>query len=95
MKLRHKKKYPMVAVNVKIIQELKCFLTLILSDSRIKEVCFEIKEDFSRKRKLGFEDTVLLLLNMLKRSLKVEIQDFLEYGLKHKISYTKMALPKK
>ena len=81
----------MVAVNVKIIQELKCFLTLILSDSRIKEVCFEKKEDFSRKRKLGFEDTVLLILNILKRSLKVEIQDFLEYGLKYKISYTKMA----
>lgn len=81
----------MVAVNVKIIEELKSFLTLILSDSEVKEVCFERKEDFSRKRKLGFQETIFLMVNMIKRSLKVEIQDFLEYGLGQKISYTKMA----
>jgi hypothetical protein len=81
----------MVAVNVKIIEELKSFLALILSDSELKEVCFERKEDFSRKRKLGFPETIYLMINMIKRSLKVEIQDFLEYGLGHKISYTKMA----
>lgn len=81
----------MVAVNVKIIEELKCFLTLILSNSELKEACFERKEDFSRRRKLGFLETVLFMTNMVKRSLKIELQDFFEYGLGHKIHYTKMA----
>lgn len=81
----------MVAVNLKIIEELKSFLKLILSHTDLKEVCFERKQDFSRRRKLGFPETLLFMVNMIKRSLKIEIQDFLEYGLEHKISYTKMA----
>lgn len=81
----------MVTANVKIIDELKSFLTIILSDSEFKELCFERKEDFSRKRKIGFSETVFLMVNMIKRSLKIEIQDFLEYGLGKKMSYTKMA----
>lgn len=81
----------MVAVNVKIIEELKCFLTLILSNPEVKEICFERKEDFTRDRKIGFSETVLLMMNMIKRSLKIEIQDFLDYGLVKKINYTKMA----
>lgn len=81
----------MVAVNVKIIEELKCFLTLISSTSELKEICFERREDFTRRRKLGFSETVFLMINMIKRSLKIEIQDFLEYGLEQKLDYTKMA----
>lgn len=81
----------MVRVNVKIIEELKSFLKLILSNAELKEVCFERKEDFSRRRKLGFPETILFMVNMIKRSLKIEIQDFFEYALEHKISYTKMA----
>ena len=60
----------MVTENVKIIEELKCFLTLILSDSRIKEVCFEKIGNFSRKRMLGFKDNVLLML-ILNRIIDV------------------------
>lgn len=63
----------MVAVNVKIIEELKGFLTLISSTSELKEICFERKEDFTRRRKLGFSETDFLMINMIKRSLKALI----------------------
>lgn len=44
-----------------------------------------------REKKLFFSEVVMLLINLIKRSLKVELQDFLAFGLRQEISYTKSA----
>lgn len=69
---------PMADTNIKIIEELKAFLTIINSNSDLKVVFTEHPTDFTRKRKLTFERTILLILNMLKKSLSIEINDFFE-----------------
>ena len=81
----------MVDTNLKIIGELKHFLDIISDTPALNEICFESKRDFTRKRKLDFHGTMCLIVNMLKRSLKIELQDFFEYGLCRKTKYTKMA----
>src|SRR6056297_1411967 len=35
-------------------------------------------QDFSRKRKMGFKDTLLFMMNMVKKTLQVELNKFLE-----------------
>ena len=51
---------------------------------------FKVKRTL-REKKLFFPEVVMLLINLIKRSLKVELQDFLAFGLHQEISYTKSA----
>ena len=76
----------MIDANIQIILELKRFL------KECKEQRFFIngKNAFTKNRKLPFERTVLLILNMLKRSLSIEINEFFE-TLKLNISCSKSA----
>ena len=62
-------------VNLQIISELKSFLTTACSQ---KAKYCQKPTDFIRTRKLPFNRVVLLILNMLKRSLSVELADFFE-----------------
>ncbi|MEO6166434.1 MAG: IS4 family transposase [Chitinophagales bacterium] len=74
----------MVEANVKIIEELKCFLNIVSTDPQIRQLVTQCPSDFSRDRKLKFELVVGIILNMPKRSLSIEIQEFfdsLENGL--------------
>lgn len=87
-----KKQNPMVETNVKIIEELKEFLRLINSNSDIREFFVEKASDFTRDRKLTYNRTVFLIINMLKRSLSLELQDFFEICISDKLSCTKSAL---
>ena len=66
----------MVAANVKIIEELKSFLEIVASDSEIRSLFTENETDFTRDRKLTMERVVGIIINMPKRSLSIEIQDF-------------------
>ncbi len=66
----------MVEANIKIIEELKMVLDLFKTDVELRSLVTNGEFDFSRNRKLPFERVVSIILNMPKRSLSIEIQDF-------------------
>jgi hypothetical protein len=68
----------MVNANVKIIEELKQFLNIILEDADIRNLFTTHPSDFSRNRKLPIEKLIGILINLPKRSLSIEIQSFFE-----------------
>jgi hypothetical protein len=82
----------MVEANIKIIEELKEFLRIINVDSELRELFTNKASDFTRNRKLTYNRTVFLIINMLKKSLSIEIQDFFENCIPDKLSCTKSAL---
>jgi hypothetical protein len=75
----------MVEANVRIIEDLRYFLEIVSKDVQLKKALTQKEKDFTRNRKLTLERVVGLILNMPKRSLSIEIQEFfdsLEKGLK-------------
>lgn len=48
-------------------------------------------QDFNRERKMGFKETILFMLNMVKKSLQVELNDFFENVLNQNYSVSKQA----
>jgi Transposase DDE domain len=66
----------MVEANVKIIEELKYFLETVSTDPAIRKLVTLSENDFSRRRKLTFERLVAIIINLPKRSLSIEIQEF-------------------
>lgn len=82
----------MVEANIKIIEELKEFLRIITVDSDLRALFTNKASDFTRNRKLTYSRTVFLIINMLKKSLSIEIQDFFENCIPDKLSCTKSAL---
>jgi hypothetical protein len=81
----------MVEANIKIISTLKSFLQLSSSDLELKRCFIEKPTDFTRQRKLTYQRTVFLLINMLKRSIAVELEDFFETCISDATSCTKAA----
>ncbi len=73
-----KYKNPMVEANVKIIEELKFFLESVSSDADIRKLVTESEKDFSRERKLPLQRIAAIIINMPKRSLSIEIQEFFD-----------------
>jgi hypothetical protein len=69
----------MVEANIKIIEDLKMVLDLFKTDNELRSLVTNGEFDFSRNRKLPFERTVGIILNMPKRSLSIEIQDFFDH----------------
>jgi hypothetical protein len=82
----------MVEANIKIIEDLKEVLSIINSNSEVKQLFTESEKDFTRDRKLTFNRTVLLIVNMLKRSLSIEVREFFENCIDEPINCTKAAL---
>jgi hypothetical protein len=68
----------MVEANVQIIEELKFFLESVKNDPEIRKLATYNEQDFTRNRKLPLERVVGIIINMPKRSLSAEIQDFFE-----------------
>ena len=66
----------MIEANIKIIEELKMVVDLFKTDVKLRSLVTNGESDFSRNRKLPFERVVSIILNMPKRSLSIEIQDF-------------------
>lgn len=81
----------MIEANIKIIGELKEFLNVISSKPELKELFTGKPSDFSRNRKLTFDRTIFLILNMLKRSLAIEVREFFELIGNENISCSKAA----
>jgi len=68
----------MVEANLKIIEELKYFLETVSQDSSLRKLVTATEKDFTRERKLTMGRLVGLIINMPKRSLSIEIQEFFE-----------------
>ncbi len=68
----------MVAANVKIIEELKYFLQTVSSDPGIRKLVTQGENDFIRDRKLPLSRVAGIIVNMPKRSLSIEIQEFFD-----------------
>lgn len=81
----------MVSANLKIIEELKLFLNMVIEDSDIKSLFTRNSSDFTRNRKLPLEKIIGMLINLPKRSLSIELQSFFENLEQSDISCTKVA----
>lgn len=81
----------MVEANLKIIEELKFFLATVSNDADIRKLVTQAEGDFTRDRKLTMERVVGLIINMPKRSLSIEIQEFFDSLEKDLESSTKGA----
>jgi hypothetical protein len=68
----------MVHTNVKIIEELKSFLNVVIEDPETKALFTTNPADFSRDRKLPLRKIIGMLINLPKRSLSIELQSFFE-----------------
>ena len=68
----------MVEANLKIIEELKFFLDTVSNESDLRKLVTQTDVDFSRDRKLPMHRLVGLIINMPKRSLSIEIQEFFD-----------------
>jgi hypothetical protein len=66
----------MVEANLKIIAELKLVLEEISNNDELKSLFISSPNDFSRERKLTIEKLVGIIINMPKRSLSIELNDF-------------------
>jgi hypothetical protein len=66
----------MVDANLQIITELKLFLEEVSQDAELRKLVTEHKGDFTRNRKLPMERIAGIIINMPKRSLSIEIQEF-------------------
>ena len=65
-----------VKLNLKSIEALKGFLDKVLSDADLRKQVTGSENNFIRNRKLPLCILAGFILNMVKRSLSVEIQDF-------------------
>jgi hypothetical protein len=68
----------MVNTNVKIIEELKSFLNMVIEDTEIRKLFSAKPKDFIRHRKLPIKKIIGMLINLPKRSLSIELQSFFE-----------------
>jgi hypothetical protein len=68
----------MVETNLKIIEELKYFLDTISDDADVRKLVTQSETDFSRDRKLPLTRLVGIIINLPKRSLSIEIQEFFD-----------------
>ena len=69
-------KNPILESNLRIINELKLFISLVSSNPELLKK-FSLKENgFTRNRKLPFQELVLLISRLCKKTLSVELEDF-------------------
>jgi hypothetical protein len=66
----------MLRANLKIISVLRNFLLQVGNKTEDKTLFSFCKEDFTRRRKLTFENLVLFILRTNKKTLSIEIENF-------------------
>jgi hypothetical protein len=67
-----------IKIGIKIISELKSFVSLISQDERSLDEFRKSNKDFTRNRKLPFERLVLLIVKLCKKTLSIELEKFFE-----------------
>jgi predicted component of viral defense system (DUF524 family) len=70
---------PMTEANVEIINEIKKFTDSVSTEKHMKESYCYSTTSFVRERVLTLKCTVMLIINGLKRSLQIELQNFFEH----------------
>src|SRR6266446_3854298 len=68
----------MFVANLKIIEELKQFICLVMNHPEIRAKFSATGTDFTRRRKLTFNRMVLLIAKLCKKTLSVELESFFE-----------------
>jgi len=68
----------MLEANLKIIEELRLFVSLVKEEPEVLSVFSIVRNAFIRTRKLPFEKLVLLIAKLCKKTLSAEIDDFFE-----------------
>lgn len=68
----------MFDVNVKIIADLKNFITIVAANREILSKFCVSDRDFIRTRKLPFDKLVLLIAKLCKKTLSIEMEKFFE-----------------
>lgn len=68
----------MYSVNVKIISELKSFITIVSGNRTILNTFCVSDKSFSRTRKLPFDKLVLLITKLCKKTLSIELEKFFD-----------------
>jgi hypothetical protein len=68
----------MVEANIKIITELKAIIHHSMHNSALCALFTKSPDDFTRNRKLTFERLVYFIINLPKRSLSIELNDFFD-----------------
>ena len=69
----------MVSANIEIINDLNEFFQKTMSDKETKMRYVNKATDFTRKRSLSFSNMVALHINLLKKSLSVELESFFSH----------------
>ena len=67
-----------IKIGIKIISELKSFISLVAQDDNLLGNFRKSPEDFTRNRKLPFERLVLLIVKLCKKTLSIELEKFFE-----------------
>src|SRR5436190_1848103 len=68
----------MQEANLKIISELKAFLFSVSTNNDFLKYFKTTPIAFTRRRKLPFDAIVLLIVQLCKKSLRIELEDFFE-----------------
>ncbi len=68
----------MFDVNIKIIEDLKNFITTVSGNREILNKFCANEKDFTRSRKLPFKKLTLLILKLCKKTLSIELENFFE-----------------
>lgn len=68
----------MFEANLKIIDELKQFVSLLMNNSEVLEKFSNSSSDFSRKRKLSLDRLILFIAKLCKKTLSVELENFFD-----------------
>ncbi|TZF80700.1 hypothetical protein FW774_20205 [Pedobacter sp. BS3] len=67
-----------IKIGIKIISELKSFVSLITQDDMTLDNFWKSSKAFTRNRKLPFERLVLLIVKLCKKTLSIEPEAFFE-----------------
>jgi hypothetical protein len=67
-----------IKIGIKIISELKSFVTLTVQNDAMLNLFRKSEKDFTRNRKLPFERLVLLIVKLCKKTLSIELEKFFE-----------------
>ena len=77
--------------NLTIIEDLKLFLYQCKTDATLRKMFTESAPSLTRDRKLPLDRLVLLLINLLKKSYSIEIEDFYQLIDEQETSCSKSA----
>ena len=68
----------MLDANLRIISDLKEFISYVSKDRSFLNLFCVSEKDFSRNRKLPFDKLILFISKLCKKTLSIEIENFFE-----------------